>query len=471
MENNTSIRKFDCRSMATNSIVTIVGRRGVGKSTLMTDMMYQLRDKIDIAVTMSPTMDSLEVFDDINMQVMNYDHFDLAAIDRIVNTQEEFNKKQKTKPEDQRKPLKCVAIFADDCAFDKKIMGGKTIRNVFMNGRHLNIMFIILVQYVMDITPDLRSQVDYVFLGQEKNVKQRMKLHQNLFGAVEDFKDFNTLMDNFTENKEWLVLDNKSSSNDLVECVKWYSCPMRDTKKKPFCVGQEKLWKLNHAWLTRTADEHTDKDITSFIPVSTTPVGSKDTAAAKKRKNAGGDNGDGSSGNKKSRLTCVSKADEKGCTLQGPLASSDAIKAYEQQMTQQTTSHNPVLNPQTQSQMQSNNTQPQHQPPPQPQSEPHAQSQTQQPKFAVAPRYQNIIKLPQQQQLQQLQPEQPQQFQKLHGMQITNNQPNFDQFKNMNSSKFDFKDFLQQKTILQYGQDDEEENIEEEACGFDEDEL
>ena len=40
----------------------------------------------------------------------------------------------------------------------------KTIKSIFFNGRHYNILFILTMQYPLGITPELRSNIDYVFI-------------------------------------------------------------------------------------------------------------------------------------------------------------------------------------------------------------------------------------------------------------------------------------------------------------------
>lgn len=37
------------------------------------------------------------------------------------------------------------------------------VRDIYMNGRHQHITYISTMQYVMDMGPDLRANVDYVF--------------------------------------------------------------------------------------------------------------------------------------------------------------------------------------------------------------------------------------------------------------------------------------------------------------------
>ena len=58
------------------------------------------------------------------------------------------------------------------------------IREIFMNGRHRHVTLVIAVQYVMDMPPDLRTQVDYVFALRENVIKNRERLYRQFFGFL-----------------------------------------------------------------------------------------------------------------------------------------------------------------------------------------------------------------------------------------------------------------------------------------------
>ena len=47
----------------------------------------------------------------------------------------------------------------------KNALKGDVIRNLFFNGRHLDCWFVNSCQYLMDLEPALRLQVDYIFVS------------------------------------------------------------------------------------------------------------------------------------------------------------------------------------------------------------------------------------------------------------------------------------------------------------------
>ena len=94
------------------------------------------------------------------------------------------------------------------------------------------------MQYCMDLTPDLRANVDYVFILRENIVQNREKLYRSFFGIFPTFDMFNQVMNSCTENYECLVLDNTSKSNKIEDCVFWYKASLH----KNFRIGSPQLW-------------------------------------------------------------------------------------------------------------------------------------------------------------------------------------------------------------------------------------
>ena len=132
-------------------------------------------------------------------------------------------------------------MLLDDCMYDSKFLKDTCIRQCFMNGRHYNIFFMLTMQYVMDLPPALRANVDYVFILRENIIQNREKLYKSFFGIFPSFDMFSKVMDACTENYECLVLDNTVKSNKITDCVFWYKATVR----KGFRVGSPNLWKLH----------------------------------------------------------------------------------------------------------------------------------------------------------------------------------------------------------------------------------
>jgi len=67
----------------------------------------------------------------------------------------------------------------------------------------------------MDMTPMIRTNVDYVFALRDNVRQNRENLYKAFFGVFPSFDTFCQVMDSCTENYECLVLDNTSKSNRI----------------------------------------------------------------------------------------------------------------------------------------------------------------------------------------------------------------------------------------------------------------
>jgi len=94
----------------------------------------------------------------------------------------------------------------------------------------------------MDLTPDLRANIDYIFILRENILQNREKIYKNFFGIFPSFDMFNQVMNSCTENYECLVLDNTSRSNKIEDCVFWYKAKLHSN----FRIGSPALWAFHN---------------------------------------------------------------------------------------------------------------------------------------------------------------------------------------------------------------------------------
>ena len=81
-------------------------------------------------------------------------------------------------------------LLLDDCIYDQSWVKDKNVRSLFMNGRHFKILFIITMQYALGIPPNLRTNVDFVFILRENFVNNRKRLYDHYAGMFLPLKCF-----------------------------------------------------------------------------------------------------------------------------------------------------------------------------------------------------------------------------------------------------------------------------------------
>jgi hypothetical protein len=96
----------------------------------------------------------------------------------------------------------------------------------------------ITMQYPLGITPNLRTNVDFVFILRENILGNRKRIYENYAGMFPTFEMFCQFMDQCTENYECIVICNSSPSNKLEDQVFWYKA----SDHGPFHLCDESLW-------------------------------------------------------------------------------------------------------------------------------------------------------------------------------------------------------------------------------------
>ena len=229
------IRKFDPSTMKKHRIILIVGKRGTGKSILQRDIMRYISEWVDVTAAFTPTEDTASVYRQHMPDSWIHSGYDQRKLDSLLNVQRKAAKDGKRNS---------ICILMDDCMYDKQILKGTAIRDLFMNGRHLYLTFCTAAQYVMDIGPDLRTNVDYIFCLRENIISNKQKLWKYFFGMFERYDDFSKVMDGCTENYSCLVMDNTIGSTKMEDCVFWYKA---DPSPPPFQMGNQKFLQMAKA--------------------------------------------------------------------------------------------------------------------------------------------------------------------------------------------------------------------------------
>jgi len=191
-----------------------------GKTTLIDRLIYEKKHIFPVGWAMSGTEDSNGHFTDIMEPLFVYNKLQIDRINTSIRRQriaKNFTK------------VPWAVWIADDCTDDPKIFNKPMFQGLYKNGRHWQMMWILSVQYIMDSKVYMRTTTDGVFIGRETNLDNRKKLWRNYAGtAVPTFELFNHLMDEFTENHEWLFIRNNFPSNKLEDLIFYWKpepCP------------------------------------------------------------------------------------------------------------------------------------------------------------------------------------------------------------------------------------------------------
>ena len=242
------LKKFDMKNISfrpdenKGPVIVLIGRRDTGKSFLVRDLLYYHQD-IPIGTVISGTEAGNGFFSSHVPKLFIHDEYNSAIIENILKRQKQVLKQIKKEMEAYKRTTIDPRAFVilDDCLYDSKWTKDKLMRLLFMNGRHWKIMLVITMQYPLGIPPNLRTNIDYVFILREPYIANRKRIWENYAGMFPTFESFCQVMDQCTENFECLVINNNSKSNKLSDQIFWYKAQQQSN----FKLGSKEFWELS----------------------------------------------------------------------------------------------------------------------------------------------------------------------------------------------------------------------------------
>ena len=248
MSRELELSKFNMNSISfkpdenKGPVVVLIGRRDTGKSYLVRDLLYHHQD-IPIGTVISGTEAGNGFYCQHIPKLFIHDEYNISIIENILKRQRQVLKQVRKELEQYKRSTidSRAFVILDDCLYDASWTRDKMMRLLFMNGRHWKIMLIITMQYPLGIPPNLRTNIDFVFILREPYIKNRRIIHENYAGMFPTFESFSQIMDQCTENYECLVINNNSKSNRLQDQIFWY----RSEPHGPFKLGSNEFWELS----------------------------------------------------------------------------------------------------------------------------------------------------------------------------------------------------------------------------------
>jgi len=253
------LKKFDMRAITFDPkenkgpVIVLIGRRDTGKTFLVKDLLYHHQD-IPIGTVISGTEAGNGFYGKLVPKLFIHEEYNSILIENVLRRQKTVMKQCQAEMETYKK---CsidprTFVILDDCLYDSSWTKDKLMRSLFMNGRHWKVMLIITMQYPLGIPPNLRTNIDYVFILRENYLSNRKKIWENYASMFPTLESFCTIMDQTTENYECMVISNNAKSNKINDQVFWYKAADRPD----FKLGSKEFWELSKNLADDDGDEY-----------------------------------------------------------------------------------------------------------------------------------------------------------------------------------------------------------------------
>lgn len=242
------LKRFDPSQIKSNSVVMCIGKRGTGKTTLTADIFYHQRKNFDAGIAFSATEESNGFWSNHICDTLIHQDFNPKVYENFITEQRRINSKL-------TEPINSFALL-EDCMYSRILKSDPSIRGSFFNGRHWNIFLVVTMQYVLDLPPELRSNVDYIFILRNNMVADREKIWKHFCGFIPTFNTFQQIMNKCTQGYECLVVNNTSRSNEIDDCLFWYEAEIHGK----FRVGKAQMWFYHYKMKKNLEDERENED-------------------------------------------------------------------------------------------------------------------------------------------------------------------------------------------------------------------
>jgi len=230
------------KTMVDNATIAMIARRASGKSYLTREVLYH-KKSIPCMIAISRTEKLNKFYGEFIPDLYIYHAFETSILSKIYNRQQKLsddnNKRKKNgkKIKDDR-----LMLIMDDCMSSKgSWLKDENILELFFNGRHYHISFILTMQFSLGITPEMRGNFDYIFLLSEDIISNRKRLYDHYAGMFPTFDIFQQVFTEVTTDYGCMVINNRIHSKNITDKVFWYKA-----KSTPsFSVGSKK-YKVFH---------------------------------------------------------------------------------------------------------------------------------------------------------------------------------------------------------------------------------
>ena len=235
------IYRFDPKTQLPQyGVMCYTGRTGSGKTVLMLDHLYHLRNRLDIVMLFCGSKETTKEYRRHIPGILTFDGFFPDVIENVYNwleTQVEFGRRIR------------VCLIFDDLAYLKgSISNHPIMTRIAYNGRHAGILCMMALQYAKNVSVGFRNQVRFVFSAAENAKSNRERIYEAFNPIFSSFKDYDKVFTACTENYEAFVAScTYTGSSKVKDNVFYTKANLKRTKGRWKVNKGGIMWSFNRA--------------------------------------------------------------------------------------------------------------------------------------------------------------------------------------------------------------------------------
>ena len=235
--------------------IAVIAKSGSGKSWIIRDILYHMQH-LKRGEIICPTDQMTNFYNQYVPEDNIHYEYDSEIPKLMLEKQRESLLKNRCRRKNGvREKDKSSLLVMDDCMSSKSNWSkDSNIIDIFHSGKSYNVSFVLAMQYSLGISPELRSNFDYIFLLGEDFVSNRKKLYEHYAGMFRTKDLFEQVFMQITDDYGCMVINNRLRSSDIKKKVFWYKAKPREK----FVVGSKNYLRYNR--------RHYDKHHADRIP-------------------------------------------------------------------------------------------------------------------------------------------------------------------------------------------------------------
>lgn len=245
LANSYNITTFDPKNLEeiTGGILAIIAPTGSGKTVLLKDLLYHIKDQYETIKVFSETAKLQKDYDFIDRDLI-IDFFDEKALD-------EMWEKHRTEILKTKKIKEKTLVILDDIINDQNYKKSKILNDIATGGRHVGLTVILLSQDYNSISPLIRKQIRVAVSFQLTGHDDREKFIKK-FLSVENSRVGDVLFRKITDEKYQaiIIMANRVGEPIPNKVFKYTANPNLNPKiKKNNSQNNESMLKVNKKFI------------------------------------------------------------------------------------------------------------------------------------------------------------------------------------------------------------------------------
>lgn len=263
------IKEFSLDMMNANPTICFIAKRRSGKSWCIRDIINHF-DCLPGGLIISKSEEMSGFFSLFFPDLFIFYEFKPEILENLFTRQRNIIEKCKYYYKRHKKVDPRSYLIMDDVLASKGTWAkDPRIAELFYNGRHYQLLFMLSMQFPLGIQPEFRANFEYVFLLAEDSASNLKRIHEHWASIFDSFHIFRQIFSQLTEDYGAMVLVAANAKKSLFDKIFYYKAKVVTINRKLGCRQFKQFHKDNYDKNFRNVKPMFD--LTQLLPKNNKP--------------------------------------------------------------------------------------------------------------------------------------------------------------------------------------------------------